>query len=67
MNTLKAKKTLAKSGIRTTADLDRWIAAHPQSDGCLISRFGALKILVGEEAACWILNDLAIAQCCQAV
>jgi hypothetical protein len=54
-------------GIKTTADLDRWIKARPQvnasGESYLMSRFDALKIIVGEDSVTWIMNDLAIEVC----
>lgn len=44
-------------GIVTLADLDRWRGNR--------SRYSALVYLVGEQAAFWILNELAIRQCCE--
>ena len=62
---------LTALGIATTDDLDRWIKAHPYKDkwgrAALHSRFGAIKALAGEDAAVWVLNDLAIRQCCRAL
>ncbi len=58
----RAKERLARENIKTTADLDRWIAAHPyetKEGRVRHSRFGALKVLVGENDATWILHDLA--------
>jgi len=63
MQTMKAmtsehaagRRKLARMGVKTTADIDRL-------KGC-DSRYGWLKKTVGEDAADWILNDLASAQC----
>lgn len=61
-------KGLAAAGVKTMADLDRWIAGHPcidsQNRPYLMSRCSALTILVGEDAAFSMLNELAIRQCC---
>lgn len=56
---------LKRLGIKTTSDLDNWIKNHPRTDKLtgrqvLMSRFGALKQLIGENAATFILNELAI-------
>ena len=54
---------LKKLGIRKVGDLDRWIYSHVilegPNKGSLMSRYNALKYLVGERAATFILNDLA--------
>ena len=53
---------LKRLGLQSTQDLDKWIADHPIRVGSRkvgYSRFGALKKLVGEEAATWILHDMA--------
>lgn len=49
---------LRRIGIQTTADLDAWIKGQHRP----MSRYGALKELVGEHAAMRILNELAINQ-----
>ncbi len=58
---------LQRLGIKTTGDLDKWIKEHPQTETkgphagsrSLLSRYDALKELAGEDAATWILHDLA--------
>ncbi len=58
---------LQRLSIKTTADLDAWIKAHPRkiTKGPyagrteFASRFEALTELVGGDAATWILHDLA--------
>ncbi len=62
---------LAHHGIVTLADLDRWIMEHPQivekgpytGQREFMSRYQALKQIVGENAAIEMLNNLAIDQC----
>ncbi len=62
---------LAEHGIVTLGDLDRWITDHPQvvekgpyaGQREFMSRYQALKQLVGESAAIEMLNNLAIEQC----
>jgi hypothetical protein len=62
---------LEKEGIVTMQDLDRWIERHPQivekgpyaGQRELMSRYQALKRIVGENAAIEMLNNLAIEQC----
>lgn len=60
---MKVKEKLLKNNIKTMADLDNWIKKHPTAEKHYMSRFNALKILVGENAAIWMLNELAIQQC----
>ena len=55
MNRTSAIKILKAKGIKTIADLD-----HHKGNN---SRYSALKALIGEDAADWMLNDLAIDQC----
>ena len=55
----RAITKLQRLGIKTTADLDAWIRKNPTKDGSLTSRFGALKKLVGENAATWMIHDLS--------
>lgn len=58
---------LRAMGIKTTADLDNWIKEHPKTETkgpykgsrSLLSRYDALKELAGDDAATWILHDLA--------
>jgi len=58
---------LRAMGIKTTADLDKWIKEHPKTETkgpyagsrSLMSRYDALKELAGEDAATWILHDMA--------
>lgn len=62
---------LARFGIVTLNDLDHWIAKHPQVEATgphagqryFMSRYQALKQIVGEGAAIEMLNNLAIDQC----
>jgi hypothetical protein len=62
-----AKRKLKRLGIKTTADLDTWIKNNIRVDDqgrrYGLSRYAALKELVGEDAATWILHDLATNQC----
>jgi hypothetical protein len=61
-----AMAVLQAESIRTSADLDRWIAARPQQDThgpFLMSRYEALRYLCGEAAADRILQELSIEQC----
>lgn len=60
---MTVKEKLLKHNIKTMADLDAWIKNHPTEQKHYMSRFNALKILVGENAAIWMLNELAIRQC----
>jgi hypothetical protein len=63
----EAVAKLKSLGIKTTADLDKWIKEHPKTETkgpyagsrSLMSRYDALKELVGDDAATWILHDLA--------
>jgi hypothetical protein len=65
--TREAVAKLKNLGIKTTADLDKWIKEHPKTETkgpyagsrSLMSRYDALNVLVGEDAATWILHDLA--------
>src|SRR5271166_64459 len=65
--TRAAVAKLRSLGIKTTADLDKWIKEHPKTETkgpyagsrSLMSRYDALKELVGDDAATWILHDLA--------
>jgi hypothetical protein len=58
--------TLKKHGIKTTADLDDYIKVNPRVDRFkrpyLMSRYGALVELVGEQAADGILQEMAMQQ-----
>lgn len=62
---------LEKEGVVTMQDLDRWIERRPQvvktgpyaGQRELMSRYQALKSIVGENAAIEMLNNLAIEQC----
>jgi hypothetical protein len=54
---------LKKLGIKTTVDLDNWKANKCKGQRFIMSRYDALKELIGDNAAMWILNDLAINQC----
>lgn len=60
---MTVREKLLKNNIKTISDLDNWIKKHPTAEKHYMSRFGALKILVGENAAIWMLNELAIKQC----
>ena len=60
---MTVKDKLINHNIKTIADLDNWIKKHPTQENHHMSRFSALKILVGENAAMWMLNELAIKQC----
>jgi hypothetical protein len=59
---------LKRRGIKTTADLDKWIKEHPQTrktgpykgDKYLVSRHGALKQIVGEKSADRIMFELMV-------
>jgi hypothetical protein len=69
MKTRKTSKAtvankLKKAGVKTMADLDRWVMNNPLPNGDLTSRYDALKRIVGENAAMWMMNELAIRQCC---
>src|SRR5208282_2134770 len=63
----EAVAKLKSLGIKTTADLDKWIKEHPKTETkgpnagsrSLMSRYDALNELVGNDAATWILHDLA--------
>jgi hypothetical protein len=65
--TREAVAKLQRLGIKTTADLDKWIKEHPKTETkgpyagsrSLMSRYDALNELVGTFAATWILHDLA--------
>jgi hypothetical protein len=65
--TRDAVAKLQRLGIKTTADLDKWIKEHPKTETkgpyagsrSLMSRYDALNELVGNDAATWILHDLA--------
>jgi hypothetical protein len=65
--TREAVAKLKNMGIKTTADLDKWIKEHPKTETkgpyagsrSLMSRYDALNELVGNDAATWILHDLA--------
>jgi hypothetical protein len=65
--TREAVAKLKSLGIKTTADLDKWIKEHPKTETkgpyagsrSLMSRYDALNELVGNDAATWILHDLA--------
>lgn len=60
---------LKKLNIKTTNDLDNWRNKNGRyydnrmKSYCIISRYEALVNLVGDNAAMWIMNDLAINQC----
>lgn len=59
--------TLAKThGIKTTEDLDAHIQRNPRSNQhgpYLMSRYDALKELVGEHAADAVMHDLMVRTC----
>jgi len=55
----KATDTLKALGIRSTADLDRYINEHPLPGGILDSRYRTLVRLVGEDATAVIMHNLA--------
>lgn len=66
---MEIKDKLEAAGIRTLGDLDAWIKVHPQRDKhgpFLMSRYNALRLIVGENAAIMMLNELAIQTCCKA-
>ena len=56
----RAKKQLARKGIKTISDLDAYRANNDPFN----SRNGVLKSIVGNEGAIWVMNELAINQCC---
>jgi len=60
----KAKRTLSTHGIKTTADIDA-LRNDERSEHYCKSRFSILKSFVGFDAAMWILNDMAIIECCK--
>jgi hypothetical protein len=59
---------LKRLGIKNTADLDKWVKEHPQirakgpnkGEKYLMSRYGALKHLVGEQAADRVMQELMV-------
>ncbi len=58
-------RALKARGLHTTADLDQWIKTHPVTTPTgthWMSRFSALKTICGEDAAVWLINDMAINQ-----
>lgn len=63
-----AEAKLKRLGIKNTADLDRWVQEHPQTikkgphkgEKSLMSRYGALKHLVGEQAADRMMQELMV-------
>lgn len=62
MTRKQAIEILKARGIQTTADLDKECLRQATADR-IPSRFGALKALVGFDAAMWLLHDLAVNQC----
>jgi hypothetical protein len=71
LESMSATSKLQKHGIVTLNDLDQWIAVNPRvidrgpykGQREFMSRYQALKLLVGENAAIEMLNNLAIDQC----
>jgi len=60
----RATAKLRAKGIVTVDDLSRYAETHPTAEGHIPSRYSVLKAIVGADAADWLMNDLAIRQCC---
>lgn len=60
INEAKGIDNLKKVGIKTMADLDKYIKKNPLPNGDLESRYGTLKKLVGEKAADKIMHELMV-------
>jgi hypothetical protein len=63
-----AEARLKRLGIKNMADLDKWVQEHPETikkgphkgEKSLMSRYGALKHLVGEQAADRMMQELMV-------
>ena len=64
----QALRYLARHGIKTTEDLDAFARRIERKDAdgsrYIPSRYQALVLLVGENAAISIMHELATKQCC---